>query len=292
MSNTKFTTALGDRIKKDMFFGTSADFPQIIELKLTQIVPNPDQPRKTFQEESLAELADSIQQHGLIQPITVKHHDEDDDTYLLVAGERRFRAFERLGRDTIPAIITTGNAEEIALIENIQREDLNALEEAEALERMMERHRYTQEQLGQIVGKSQTNISKALGILTLPETIKAEYRIQPSIGKWMLIEIAHMKSEAEQVATWNAVKEGRLATVKTVKAARFAHKPTLPKPPVILAMKTGQRFLKALDDLRTPHRIALSDEEYRALEALKDKITVMLDTLAPENPESPSQGGI
>ncbi len=283
MSPKKFATPLTERMNKDMFFGTSADFPQIIELKLKQIVPNPDQPRKTFQEESLAELAASIQQHGLIQPITVKHHDEDDDTYLLVAGERRFRAFEQLGRDTIPAIITTGNAEEIALIENIQREDLNPLEEAEALERMMERHRYTQEQLGQIVGKSQTNISKALGILTLPAVIKAEYRTQPSIGKWMLIEIAHIKSEAEQVATWNAVKEGRLATVKTVKAARFARKPPVPKAPVVLAMKTGKRFLKALDDLKTPQRIALSDEEYRELEALKDEIAAMLDALAPDH---------
>lgn len=283
MSPKKFATPLTERMNKDMFFGTSADFPQIIELKLKQIVPNPDQPRKTFQKESLAELAASIQQHGLIQPITVKHHDEDDDTYLLVAGERRFRAFEQLGRDTIPAIITTGNAEEIALIENIQREDLNPLEEAEALERMMDRHRYTQEQLGQIVGKSQTNISKALGILTLPAVIKAEYRTQPSIGKWMLIEIAHIKSEAEQVAMWNAVKEGRLATVKTVKAARFARKPPVPNAPVGLAMKTGKRFIKALDDLKTPQRIALSDEDYRELEALKDEITAMLDTLAPDH---------
>jgi ParB family chromosome partitioning protein len=283
MSQPKFTTALGDRMKKDMFFGTSADFPQIIELKLTQIVPNPDQPRKTFREESLTELADSIQQHGLIQPITVKRRDEDDDTYLLVAGERRFRAFERLGRDTIPAIITTGNAEEIALIENIQREDLNPLEEAEALERMMDRHRYTQDQLGQIIGKSQANISKALGILTLPDTIKAEYRTQPIIGKWMLIEIAQMKSEAEQLATWNSVKEGHLTTVKTVKAARLVQKPTPPVTLVLTAMKNGKRFLKSLDDLKTPQRIALSDQDYRALDTLKNEIVALLDTLDPGN---------
>ncbi|MEI2779830.1 MAG: ParB/RepB/Spo0J family partition protein [Candidatus Competibacter sp.] len=285
MSQPKFTTALGDRMKKDMFFGTSADFPQIIELKLTQIVPNPDQPRKTFQEESLAELADSIKQHGLIQPITVQHRDEEADTYLLVAGERRFRAFERLGRDTIPAIITTGNAEEIALIENIQREDLNPLEEAEALERMMERHRYTQEQLGQIIGKSQANVSKALGILTLPETIKAEYRTQPLIGKWVLIEIARMKSEADQLAAWNAVKEGHLTTVKTVKAARLVHKPTSPETLVVTAMKNGKRFLKSLDDLKNPQRVALTDQDYRALDALKNEIVALLAAITPENSE-------
>lgn len=285
MSQPKFTTALGDRMKKDMFFGTSADFPQIIELKLTQIVPNPDQPRKTFQEESLAELADSIKQHGLIQPITVQHRDEEADTYLLVAGERRFRAFERLGRDTIPAIITTGNAEEIALIENIQREDLNPLEEAEALERMMERHRYTQEQLGQIIGKSQANVSKALGILTLPETIKAEYRTQPLIGKWVLIELARIKSEADQLAAWNAVKEGHLTTVKTVKAARLVHKPTSPETLVVTAMKNGKRFLKSLDDLKNPQRVALTDQDYRALDTLKNEIVALLEAITPENSE-------
>jgi ParB family chromosome partitioning protein len=284
MSHPKFTTALGDRLKKDMFFGTSADFPQIVELKLTQIVPNPDQPRKTFDAEALTELARSIEKHGLIQPITVKRYDGDDDRYLLVAGERRFRAFEQLGRPTIPAIITTGDAEEIALIENIQREDLNPLEEAEALARMMERHRYTQEQLGQIVGKSQANISQALGVLTLPETIKVEYRTQPGIGKWMLIEIARMKNEAEQLAAWNAVKTGRLATVKTVKAARIGRRPPAIPTPIIAAVKAGELFLAKLDSLNTFHRPQLSDSEYLAITALRDEIKAVLGVLAKKNP--------
>lgn len=268
--------------RKDFFFGTSPDFPKIVELNVSDICSNPDQPRKTFREESLAELTASIERHGLIQPITVKR--QEDGMYLLVAGERRFRAFERLGRETIPAIITMGDAEEIALIENIQREDLNPLEEAEAMARMMERHQYTQEQLGQIVGKSQANISKALGILTLPQVIKTEYRTQPIIGKWMLIEIAQMKSEADQVAAWEAIKEGRLATVKTVKSVRFGKKHSVSNAPVVLAVKTGKRFLKALEDLETPTGIALSLEEYRELAMLKDEIIATLQALAPENP--------
>ncbi|MBK8751709.1 MAG: ParB/RepB/Spo0J family partition protein [Candidatus Competibacteraceae bacterium] len=268
--------------RKDFFFGTSPDFPKIVELNVSDIRSNPDQPRKTFREESLAELTASIERHGLIQPITVKR--QEDGMYLLVAGERRFRAFERLGRETIPAIITMGDAEEIALIENIQREDLNPLEEAEAMARMMERHQYTQEQLGQIVGKSQANISKALGILTLPQVIKTEYRTQPIIGKWMLIEIAQMKSEADQVAAWEAIKEGRLATVKTVKSVRFGKKHSVSNAPVVLAVKTGKRFLKALEDLETPTGIALSLEEYRELAMLKDEIIATLQALAPENP--------
>ena len=197
---------------------TAADRPRIVEIDLHDLHPNPDQPRKAFSEESLIELAASIERHGLIQPITVKRL--DDGTYLLVAGERRFRAFERLGRSTIPAIVTTGDAEEISLIENIQREDLNPLEEAEALARMMNRHRYTQEQLGQVVGKSQAAVSQVLGLLNLPETIKVEYRAAPRSSKSLLVEIAAMKSEAEQLRLWAAIKDGRIASVKAARTAR------------------------------------------------------------------------
>ncbi len=131
--------------RRDFFFGASPDLPKIVEISLSEIQPNPDQPRKTFDEVKLQELAGSIERQGLLQPIIVKKRAGDDVGYLLVAGERRFRAHHRLQKATIPAIITEGNPDEIALIENLQREELNPLEEAEALQRMMERYRYTQE---------------------------------------------------------------------------------------------------------------------------------------------------
>ncbi|WP_261771972.1 ParB/RepB/Spo0J family partition protein [Nitrosococcus oceani] len=100
---------------------------------LTNLRENPDQPRKAFDEAALQKLADSIEQHGLIQSITVASDPGNEEGYMVVAGERRFRAFKQLGRETIPAIVTQGNRDEIALIENLQRENLNPLEEAEAL---------------------------------------------------------------------------------------------------------------------------------------------------------------
>lgn len=150
-----------------------------MEVDLDQISPNPDQPRKTFKEDSLQELAASIDEHGLIQPVTIKQKPEGG--YVLVAGERRFRAHQILQRRTIAAILTTGNADEIALIENIQREDLNPLDTAEALSQMMERYQYKQDQLGQVVGKSQSTISEFLKLNALPEQIKSDYRTSDKI---------------------------------------------------------------------------------------------------------------
>jgi len=263
---------------------TAADRPRIVEIDLHDLHPNPDQPRKTFSEESLIELAASIERHGLIQPITVKRL--DSGTYLLVAGERRFRAFERLGRPTIPAIVTTGDAEEIALIENIQREDLNPLEEAEALARMMDRHRYTQEQLGQVVGKSQAAVSQVLGLLNLPETIKAEYRAAPRSSKSLLVEIAAMKSEAEQLRLWAAIKDGRIANVKAARTERAAQKQGESPPfSTLEVIKACKRLKIALERLEAPVATQIPLDDYNALAALCERLNAIVAGMTPESPD-------
>jgi len=263
---------------------TAADRPRIVEIDLHDLHPNPDQPRKTFSEESLIELAASIERHGLIQPITVKRL--DSGTYLLVAGERRFRAFERLGRPTIPAIVTTGDAEEIALIENIQREDLNPLEEAEALARMMDRHRYTQEQLGQVVGKSQAAVSQVLGLLNLPETIKAEYRAAPRSSKSLLVEIAAMKSEAEQLRLWAAIKDGRIANVKAARMERAAQKQGESPPfSTLEVIKACKRLKIALERLEAPVATQIPLDDYNALAALCERLNAIVAGMTPESPD-------
>ena len=147
-----------------MFFNTSLDLPRIVEVDLERLTPNPDQPRKTFDEAALRELAASIERHGLIQPVTVK--EAADDRYILVAGERRYRAHQLLGRSTIAAILTQGNPDEIALIENLQREDLNPIDAAEALATLMERHRYSQEDLGRAIGKNRVTVNELLRLNT------------------------------------------------------------------------------------------------------------------------------
>jgi ParB family chromosome partitioning protein len=282
MTTKKPTTPIASRVNRDVFFQTSPDLPQIIEVEIDQVVRNPNQPRKSFSEESLQELASSIERHGLIQPISVKKLDTDTGkaTYLLVAGERRFRAFQRLGRTTIPAIVTTGDADEIALIENIQREDLNPLEEAEAMSLMMEQHRYTQEQLGQIIGKAQNTVSQFLGLLKLPEQVKEEYRAAPIASKSVLMEVARGKTEQEQIKLWRAAKEGRL----TVKAARERMNASDPSPRASDTEKvlaSGSRFVKGLEALGSAGEGTLKEDEYGALLELRKRIDELIDTLSP-----------
>jgi len=139
------------------------------EISLTKIRPNPYQPRKHFDSESLAELSESIKTHGLLQPIVVK---EDLDGYILIAGERRFRASKLAKNKTIKAIVVSVSDEQMreqALIENIQRDELNAIDLAQAYQELIDIHELTHEQLSQTVHKSRTQITNTLRLLQLSE---------------------------------------------------------------------------------------------------------------------------
>ena len=145
---------------------------EIIEIPLEELRPNPYQPRKKFDDEKLGELAESIKEHGVFQPIIVK---KSIKGYEIIAGERRFRASKLAGLTKIPAIIRNFTDEqmmEIALLENLQRENLNAIEEALAYKAMIEKLALTQEALAKKVGKSRTHITNILGLLRLPLEIQ------------------------------------------------------------------------------------------------------------------------
>ena len=145
----------------------------INEVALNQIIANPDQPRRTFDEEALGELTDSIREHGVISPITLRKN--EDGTYMIIAGERRFRAAKQAGLDTIPAYIRTAKDEQVmewALIENIQREDLDAIEIALAYQRLMDDYALTQEKMSERVGKKRATIANYLRLLKLPAEIQ------------------------------------------------------------------------------------------------------------------------
>jgi len=142
------------------------------ELKINEIEPNANQPRKSFDDEKLHQLADSIKKHGVVQPIIVK---KEADTYRIVAGERRWRAARLAGLAHVPVIIkdlSDRQVMEVALIENIQREDLNPIEEAEAYERLIKDYGMTQEEISATVGKSRPAIANSLRLLNLTEKIK------------------------------------------------------------------------------------------------------------------------
>ncbi len=145
----------------------------INEVAISLIVPNPNQPRREFDPVALQELADSIREIGIVQPITLR--DQGDGTYLIIAGERRWRASQIAGLTSIPAYIRTVDDEnmmEMALIENIQREDLNALEIALAYQHLLEQYGLTQDRLAERVGKNRSTIANYLRLLKLPATIQ------------------------------------------------------------------------------------------------------------------------
>jgi ParB family chromosome partitioning protein len=144
------------------------------EIEIGRIRPNPNQPRVQFSEESIDELADSIAQRGVLQPILVRPHG-DGAGYEIIAGERRWRAAQRARLHTIPAIIREldeATTAEVALIENIQREDLNAIEEAEGYRQLIERHGHTQDNVAKIVHKSRSHVANLLRLLDLPEFVR------------------------------------------------------------------------------------------------------------------------
>ncbi len=148
-----------------------SDVEQIIDLPLYKIKPNPYQPRKDFNDEALKELSLSIKEHGVIQPIIVK---ESGEAYIIIAGERRFRASQLAGKETIPSIVRGYEKTkmiELALIENLQRQELSSYEEASAYELMMKELNYTQQEVANKVGKSRSYITNMLGILKLPEEV-------------------------------------------------------------------------------------------------------------------------
>ncbi len=145
----------------------------INEIGISSIVPNPNQPRREFDPVALQELADSIREIGIVQPITLR--DQGDGTYLIIAGERRWRASQQAGLTSITAYIRTVDDEnmmEMALIENIQREDLNALEIALAYQHLLEQYNLTQDRLSERVGKNRSTIANYLRLLKLPATIQ------------------------------------------------------------------------------------------------------------------------
>ncbi len=145
----------------------------ISEVALARIQANPLQPRRTFDEEALQELADSIREHGVISPITLRKN--EDDTYMIIAGERRFRAAKLAGLRTIPAYIRTAKDEQVmewALIENIQREDLDAIEIALAYQKLMDDYQLTQESMAERVGKKRATVANYLRLLRLPAEIQ------------------------------------------------------------------------------------------------------------------------
>lgn len=179
----------------------------INEVELSKIVPNANQPRREFDEEAMQELADSIAEIGIIQPITLRKM--DNDTYQIIAGERRWRASQMAGLNTIPAYIRTADDEhmmQMALVENIQREDLNAIEIALAYQNLMEQAHLTQDGLSEKIGKNRATIANYLRLLKLPAQVQMALR-NKTIDQGHARALLGLDSPALQVKLFNEIQE-------------------------------------------------------------------------------------
>ncbi len=205
--------------------GEEGSFPDseknIDELPLRLVVPNPDQPRKRFKKEELDELASSIKRDGLLQPILVRKM--DDGTYQIIAGERRWQACKSIGLETVPVRIketTDEKVTELALIENIQRSDLNPIEEALGYRSIMEEQNLTQSQLAEMMSKGRSTIANALRLLDLPEeaqTLLVEEKITAGHARAIL----SVSSEEGRQKLVEKLVDGKLSVRETENLARL-----------------------------------------------------------------------
>lgn len=173
MSGFDFDLQTEDILSKTIKEDTKQNKMSVVEIDISHIRPNPNQPRKYFDEEALKELSESIKSEGIIQPLTVEEIAPGE--FSIVAGERRYRAAKMAGLEKVPAIIMTFNdirRIQVSLIENIQRENLNAIEEAQAYQYLIEKTGYTQETVAEKVGKSRSAVANSLRLLTLSDQMK------------------------------------------------------------------------------------------------------------------------
>ena len=222
---------------------------------IEDIRPNKNQPRKTFSNDKLEELAASIREKGIIQPLVVV---AKDGHYELIAGERRWRASQRAGLREVPVVIqdvSEDTALEMALIENIQREDLNAVEEAEAYHALLERFNLSQEELAKRVGKDRSTVANAIRLLKLPAEIKLdviEERLSMGHARALLTleSVDHMKLARETVIRKKLTVRATEALVKDIKANKIAKQKKQPEPHLVDLAERMQRHFKTKINFR------------------------------------------
>jgi len=238
---------------------------KLYDLNIADLQPDPEQPRKYFDELALAELKASIEKHGVLQPVLVRQG--TDCALLLVSGERRFQASKLAGCLTIPAVFTDGDPVELSIVENLLRENLTAIEEAEAIEKLRAQHDYALGDLVSILGKSDSTISEILSLNKLPVEIKDDCRNDPKVFRGVLRVIARQKTPEKMIALYQKYKESGLTCGEILKKAA---KPKLADAPIDLAF-VDQFYdrLYQLDDSK------LSADQKAALNLSLDKLRGM-----------------
>ena len=216
------------------------------EVPLEDIEVNPDQPRKTFDENEIKALADTIQKHGLLNPLTVARSG-GSSKYILVSGERRLRALRLLDKRSAPICIVDGDISIISLIENIQRQDLHPIEEAEACQNVMSSNGWTQNRLAEELGKKRSTLANLLKLNKLPDKIKKESKSFQWASKSLLQEVASQTTVEAMNIMWNSIKEEKHAP--TIESIRHGSSVRRSRPRPAKMIKSGHRFLKWLESI-------------------------------------------
>ncbi|MEE8516946.1 MAG: ParB/RepB/Spo0J family partition protein [Alphaproteobacteria bacterium] len=284
-----------------LFGEEEEDYAELDRMRQTKTVPveflrpNPFQPRRNFDEEQINALVDSVRQQGILQPILVRRHGDEANAYEIVAGERRWRAAQLAKLHEVPVIIkdiTDKDSLEIALVENIQRQDLNALEEAEGYRRLMDQFEHTQENLGRAVGKSRSHIANTVRLLNLPDAVKrlVEENVLTAGHGRALLNADDPEALARQVATkgLNVRQTEKLVQRAKAKATGAEATTTLAKDTDTMAL---ERDLSNLLGLKVTIGFRGNGGEltihYRTLEQLDD----VLRRLNAEGAELPRMAG-
>lgn len=263
---------LGDTTISRNDKGVSTVTTELGYIRMNKIVPNPDQPRKEFDEVALSELAQSIRENGVIVPVTVV---KDKEQYILIAGERRFRAAQQVGLKEIPAYIKVATRSEImemALVENIQREDLNAIEIAISLKGLIEECNLTQEQMSKRIGKNRSTITNYLRLLKLPAEVQLALR-NNEISMGHARCLINVESDTEQIEMLKRIIDKGLSVRQVeqmVKQSKESAQPKakVKKPLPVLHTHCREELSKKLD----------TDIEISRSQRGKGKITISFKT--------------
>jgi len=236
----------------------------VSKIKINEIEPRRDQPRKNFDEESIQLLADSISIHGVLQPIIVRENSDFPNTYEIIAGERRWRAAKMAGLSEIPAITVDGDdlkVAQIALVENVQRENLNPVEEAFAYQALVDRFGLTQEQLSKEVGKSRSAIANMLRLIDLPDEVLSLLK-EGKITNGHARAILGLDDEDQMIALAQKVYERDLSVREVEKTVRR------------LLAEQDVETLKTTPDESVQKRVYMRDLERRVMDKLGRKVKI------------------
>jgi ParB family transcriptional regulator, chromosome partitioning protein len=260
-------------------YGRSTDFIKTREIDISDIAPNPHQPRKSMSEERLNELTNSIHTLGLINPITVMEAPEGGgQRYVLLAGQRRLEAFRRLGKSKITAVVKSRNQGiEIAIAENVERENLNPIDEAEAYQRAMEEKNFTQEELAARLGKSRQSVQDILSLNKLPEHMREAARRSDRLTKSALVELIRTRDDLERDKLWALYQSGNVS-VRAAKKQKEGGEVKTTQTPGRKAIFLARSLVNRLEEME-PTYLEQNAEERDELLALSRKLTDLFKSL-------------